>query len=358
LDVNNPLIVGNISRYARHYDIAVDGNWAYLASNVWSTIYEIESSYSPTFGWDIDIGSGPISALGVWQWGAYTMTAGNDEGIYLVHNPMVSTPTGSLYDEIDNALQITAEGDFTYAACKDELVILRHYESGGATFWENTTEAISIQINPPFGDGELTTATFEADDFIQGASSITYYLSADNGIHWEEVENGVPHSFTNRGDELLWKAEITSLTDATPRIYEVRIEYTYNLRPGLAVLEPIKDKFIGSFKATWAAATDDVGVDHYQIQVADSIGFTNILVDKTTSRTSKLVTVGATGTVYVRVRAVDGEGLAGLWSLEQFNIGFSTWIFAGIIGGAALLITGIIAIIILVSKKKKAIPTR
>ncbi|MHA1186777.1 MAG: hypothetical protein ACTSSK_07875 [Candidatus Heimdallarchaeota archaeon] len=358
LDLSNPVLTSNNTRWALHYDICVDGDVAYMASTVWSSLYDVQDPFSPSFLWDIDYGGSPINASGVWQFGPYTLTAGNDDGIYLVYNPMVSAPSSTLYDGVDDAKQITVEGDFTYAACLDEFVILRHYESAGGTFWANTTEAISLQVNPAFGDGELTTATLFADDFIQGGSSIKYFMSADNGVHWEEVENGIALSFVNRGEELLWKAEVTSLTEATPRIYQIEIEYTYNLRPTEPTLTAIDDKFTGMIKATWTASIDDVTIDHYQVQLSDSIGFTNILADKTTNMLSKSFVTGKTGTIYVRVRAVDGEGLMSAWNLEQFNVAFSAGLLFGIIGGAAVIIAVVVIIIVLVVKKKKVIPER
>ncbi|MHA1366386.1 MAG: LVIVD repeat-containing protein [Candidatus Heimdallarchaeota archaeon] len=357
LDINNPILTANVSRYARHYDICVDGDTAYLASLIWSTLYDVQDPFSPGFMWDIQDGSAFVNATGVWQWGPYTMTAGNDDGIFLVHNPMISSPTMTQYDGVDDALQITAEGDFTYAACKDEFVILRHYESGAATFWENTTEAISLPINIAFGDGELTSATLFADDFIQGASSIDYFMSADGGAHWAPVENGIPFEFIDRGTELLWAAQITSLIDASPRISEIAIEYNYNVRPTEPTLTALEDKFTGMFKATWTESTDDVAIDHYQVQLSDSIGFTNILVDKTTNKLSKSFTTGKTGTLYVRVRAVDGEGLASAWNLDQLNVSFSASILWGIIGGVVLIVVVVVTAVILV-KKKKSMPER
>ena len=357
LDMAHPIKISTIARYAEHYDICVDGDIAYLASKVWSTIYDVQDPFSPIFKGDINIGSGPIHAMGVWQFGSYTMTAAGDEGVYLIDNPILTPPTGSQYTGVTDALQVTTEGDFTYVAAKDEFVILRHFESPAATFVPLTTLAQSLTINAPFGDGELTTATLFADDFIQGGSEMNYYMSADGGVHWELVVNGLAHSFVDRGIELQWKAEITSLIDACPRIYEVQIEYNYNLRPTLPTINAIEDKFIGTFKASWAASIDDVSVE-YEVQVGDSIGFSNILADKTTTKTSATFVVGATGTIYVRVRAIDGEGLTSAWSLTQLNVSFSSLYFGLIIGGVVLIVAIVVTILIFVKKRKNKILER
>ncbi len=51
---------------------------------------------------------------------------------------------------------------------------------------------------------------------------IIFFLSADNGSHWEQVTNGVTHTFTNTGTQLKWKAVGRFPAELT------RLEVNYN----------------------------------------------------------------------------------------------------------------------------------
>ena len=66
----------------------------------------------------------------------------------------------------------------------------------------------------------------------------------------------------------------------------------------------------GSISLAWGAATDNVGVDHYEVYRSTSSGFTPSLVNRiaTPSGTSYVDASLAPGTYYYRVKAVDAAG--------------------------------------------------
>jgi hypothetical protein len=61
-----------------------------------------------------------------------------------------------------------------------------------------TAQSLSIDYN----NGTITTATLTA---TVSYGDYTYYLTADGGSHWEQVTNGVAHTFTDTGTDLRWK---------------------------------------------------------------------------------------------------------------------------------------------------------
>jgi hypothetical protein len=63
-----------------------------------------------------------------------------------------------------------------------------------------TAQSLSIDYN----NGTITTATLTATITEGDDTSFSMYLSA-NGSNWEQVANGVAHTFTNTGTGLRWK---------------------------------------------------------------------------------------------------------------------------------------------------------
>ncbi len=62
-----------------------------------------------------------------------------------------------------------------------------------------TAQSTSIDFNT---GGSITSATLTS---IEKSGTSTYFLSANSGTNWEEVNNGSPHTFINIGSELKWK---------------------------------------------------------------------------------------------------------------------------------------------------------
>jgi hypothetical protein len=59
---------------------------------------------------------------------------------------------------------------------------------------------------------QITKATLRASSYLPASTSITYYMSADNGAHWENVTSGTEYTFINPGTQLKWSAKLYSLT--------------------------------------------------------------------------------------------------------------------------------------------------
>jgi hypothetical protein len=89
--------------------------------------------------------------------------------------------------------------------------------------WDNANKWLSFtagQIGQStsidYNNGTITTAKLTA---TLSSGTFTYQLSVDGGSHWETVTNGVSHSFTNTGTNLMWK--ITESGASTGKITQI-----------------------------------------------------------------------------------------------------------------------------------------
>jgi len=72
----------------------------------------------------------------------------------------------------------------------------------------------------------VTRATFNADETKYENDIIKYYLSADNGVNWEEVTLGVEHTFTNNGTTLKFRVVFIGNGSSSTWIENIRINYS------------------------------------------------------------------------------------------------------------------------------------
>ncbi|MFH1073323.1 MAG: hypothetical protein V1743_07890, partial [Nanoarchaeota archaeon] len=60
---------------------------------------------------------------------------------------------------------------------------------------------------------DLQSANLVVEETVPSDTDITYYLSADNGIHWQLYTPGIPADFQYPGRYLKWKAVLTTTND-------------------------------------------------------------------------------------------------------------------------------------------------
>jgi len=231
--------------------------------------------------------------------------------------------------------------------------------SAGSTFIPGAHAAQSKEIDSI--NGVIKSASLYVNQFVPVDTNIVYFMSADGGSHWEAVIPGDLHTFTFTGDDLRWRAVFLGPQYRSAYLYYVEIDYTFNEAPSVPSINSLGGaKFTGIFKLSWSAATDDVEVDHYQLQMSDSSSFSTILKSWNTSQTTQKITNFGKGPLYFRVRAVDNEGVASVWSTtESVNIKLAASILTIIIVGAvALLLIIVVVFVIIISKKKKNVKIR
>jgi len=244
-------------------------------------------------------------------------------------------------------------------ANKTSLVILRHFESPGDTYVAGSYFGESLEVDTVTSE-LIHKATLSAIDFVPVGTGVDYYLSADGGAHWELVTPGVEHIFVNVGSELHWRAELVGPNDRSVHIYEIAIDYFFNLKPTTPhLIDPGNVSTSSSVPITWTVSTDDDGIDHYELQIDTVIGFTTPTTYNVTGAT-RTITGLTNGTYYFRVRAVDVWDLASDWSnVEDIKVEITAlewWVYV-IVGGGLVLIILIIVIVVKV-RKRKTVATR
>lgn len=100
------------------------------------------------------------------------------------------------------------------------------FKSGSSTAtWSNadkwlsfTSGQIGQSLSIDFNNSTITTATLTA---TVSSGSFTYQMTANGGTNWENVTNGVAHTFSNTGTDLRWK--ITENAASTGKITQIVI---------------------------------------------------------------------------------------------------------------------------------------
>lgn len=353
-DIDVEVQVGVQSVEAQFYDIFVDGDVAYASDLDWMLPYNLTDPANPHWTtWTDD------DSYGVWGFGPFALNAAGPHGVGLVDcTDMGATdPTISNYPNATAALQITTYGDFTYIANTSNLIILRHFESFADTYIAGLSTAQSLEVDST--DYIIYNATLTPDDYIPTRTAIDYYMSADGGVHWEAVTPGVLHTFQNLGNDLRFRADFLGPKYISPQLYEITIDYLYNDQPSTPLLnDPGVLIEVSSVDITWNASTDDVGIDHYELQVDSESSFVTPMSTYNITGLTQTVTGLTNGTYYFRVRAVDDYNLTSDWSatvdlqVEIPAINIPWWGYV-IIGGGLVAIILIIVITTLIRRKKK-----
>ncbi|MFW9923986.1 MAG: LVIVD repeat-containing protein [Candidatus Thorarchaeota archaeon] len=336
-------------------DIFVDGEVAFTANIAWTITFDIRDPENIVY---CDSPSATDSQ-GVAGFGQYLFVADRIEGLVMYDASDIYTQIPvSTIPELTGGLQIKTHGDYTYYANRTGLSILRHYESIGDTYVEGISVAESNTIGAI--EGIIHEAVLDANTFIPLGTEIEFQMTADGGTNWETVTPGIAHTFVNPGGDLRWRAFIHNPTYRSAYIYDLSISYSYNLQPTRPVIKDLGEtKLTGVFKVEWNA-TDDVAINHYVLELADSLSFLSPLKTWTTTKTSQMVFGLGNGLHYFRVQAFDDEGLASDWSLiETVDISVSTLVSGLILGGGLLLIITIIIVTsVIIRKKHKKLPIR
>lgn len=360
LDITNlasPFVLDSHTLSSYGEDVCVDGDLAYMADSDWLVPYDVTDPTNIVYIDSCWIDSDYIDSYGVLNFGPYVLNAGGADGIFMVNETDFTAETASHYPYAITAMKITTNGDYTYVANMHNLIILRHFKSGGATFFPGVSIAQSLEIDSMVL-GEIKIATLTPEHFIPPGTHIDYFMSADGGLHWEAITPGVEHEFVNTGDDLRWRADLIGPEDRSAHIYQITIDYEFNEAPTQPALEDLGNKATGIFKVDWSDSTDDVSVDHYVLQMSDTLSFTTIQKEWTSTKSSKTVMIGK-GTFYFRVQAVDNEDFPSSWSIvKQAETKLSTMIIGIIAGGGLVVIILAIVIPLALIRRKKKVPTR
>ncbi|MFX1283053.1 MAG: LVIVD repeat-containing protein [Promethearchaeota archaeon] len=209
--------------------VFVSGDIAYIAAQTEGL--KIVNVSDPTNPFVITSYDTPGVAVDVFVQGDCAFVADGPYGLYVIDISVPSNPTliGS-YDTSGEANSVIVEGDYAYVADKGGgLQIIEVSQNLGQKF-KSFASAQSTLVHDSGSSQLFSTATLNPFDYVPSGTSITYELSPDNGVHWEQVTPGVEHIFSNEGHQLLWRANLTTTDDlTTPVIFDIRIDYDTNL---------------------------------------------------------------------------------------------------------------------------------
>lgn len=237
--------------------------------------------------------------------------------------------------------------------------------------WAYNAEASSLSVyEAPLDTFSITQATLTASDSTPASTSISYYLSADNGTHWEEVVPGTLHSFSNLGTILKWKAVLdTTSPTYTPEISSVNISIRIQLNPiALHAVSVTPDYNKPSF--TW----DDLeGADGYRFQLDilntfDSPNLIDEVIDAIDTNLYEIETALDNGTYYYRMAAIDEDGDTGIFTNTRHVLigttsttttttstnGTGVPLDPMILAIGAISIVGLVVVVVIIQKKKSS----
>lgn len=223
-DYTTPVLTDTHTRMSYHYDVYVDGDYAYLGGGNWMAMYNVTDPYDiqwTNFYTD-------YHSLGVWGFGPYILSADSVDGATLIDACNLNSAVTYNYPDATGALQITTHGDYTYIANTSNLLIMRHFKSAAGNFDVAGSQAQSITIDDTEELIENATLTFSGD--LPPGTNVEFYLTSD-GVHWLSVLPGVKYTFTDIGSDLRWRAVITGPEDYTARIYSLNILYYTEPKP-------------------------------------------------------------------------------------------------------------------------------
>ena len=294
--------------------IYVSGDYAYVADSSYGLkVINITDPYNPEI---VGSCSTVDSAQDVYVSGDYAYIATSTAGITVVN---ITNPTNPEIIDISgtsgNSKRVIVSGNYAYVASYNEGLEILEVRKNMCDQFESNSIAQSIEIYHEEYIS-LTSATLTASSSTPDDTSISYFMSADNGIHWEQVTLGVEHYFSNTGNQLKWRA-VLSTTDSleTPSISSSAISYTSILNnPSLISPDNAYTTDDNTPIFEWSSVG---GTSEYLIQIDTTTGFSSPFINETvpSSSTSYTPISGlGDGIWYWRVAAIDVDGDLGMFS--------------------------------------------
>ncbi|MFA6145923.1 MAG: DUF2341 domain-containing protein, partial [Patescibacteria group bacterium] len=211
----SPSEIGSTLPVSAHYDFFVEGNYVYVADNTAGlSIYNISNPAAPYLVGSYDTMG---NAYDVKVSGGYAYISDWGGGLLILD---VSTPASPIY--IGN--YISKSATYRLFVKRNRIYLATQYHGVEVlNLKTQNSNVVSIGIDTlaaPILKGSLT-----ATDTEPTGTSITYYLSVDNGTTWEAITpDGSEYTFTAYGSDLKWKAVMTTDDSTiTPTISQVVI---------------------------------------------------------------------------------------------------------------------------------------
>ncbi len=309
-DPTAPSIVGTCDTPSYAYGLFVLGDYAYVADGFSGLqIINIADPTDPFIAGAYNL----YWSLGVFADGDYAYVADADPGLQVLN---ITDPTdpfiAGVCDTPSFASDVFVVGDYAYVA--DDTSGLQVVKI------TNLTELAPLAVAqsfPVFDNSAmlLVRATLTSSSTVPSGTAVTYYLSADDGVHWEQVTPASEHTFAYTGHQLKWKAVLTTSDSMkTPTVSSLSITY-HTVMGAPSLLSPGNGTATADNTPmfTWGALS---GAASYLIQLDTVVSFNSLdLINATSGAPSYTpATALSDGVWYWRVVANDSDGELGIFS--------------------------------------------
>jgi len=151
----------------------------------------------------------------------------NKDGIEIINitNPYHPSEIASFTDDYNQTLGCAASSRFIYIADSHDGLQIVQYKEYLFNQYKNNAIAQSLSVDYTYATITNATMIISAENPID--TSLDYYISNDNGKHWDSVINNTFHQFSVNGSDLIWKILLSTTNDLyTPKILNVYISYS------------------------------------------------------------------------------------------------------------------------------------
>lgn len=145
------------------------------------------------------------------------------------------------------------------------------YSQYGGINFQSPRQAQSTKINTT--TESIVKATLNEVITSTSGGTVNYYLSANGGTNWESVTPGVEHTFTNSGNDLRWKANLSTTDPAvTPEVDSLSINYSSQTTP------PDTQKPSGTIVINDGAEVTHTPSVNLKLQAHDNVGVSQMMI--------------------------------------------------------------------------------
>ncbi len=329
-DIHNPVRVSDTiygGSFHGYYGIKAHGNLLAVGGYNNIGLYDVSNPSSPTsitnitarFHFHLYFQSDFLFSMGNHFFDVYNISDPFDP-ILLLDQP---SPVPG-----DDFATFIVDGDYMYIAGGLYGISTYQYRDT-IEYWNYYESYAEIQTNPLFtanGDDLIVAVMLQVDTTIPANTSVVYYVSARNGTYWDEVTPGVKFGFAVRGQQLKWRAELSSSDKlVSPIIRSINVTCTAHITM-IDLTSP------GSYAAlndstpffSWEPGTD---TNQYLLQIDTTLNFNSgSLVNKTVDASEYQLTEPlADGQWYWQVAGIDSQGQIGEFSpARAFTISTGT----------------------------------
>jgi hypothetical protein len=260
-DPTTPTLVGTCDTPGSARGVAVSGDHAFVAD--WTSglqVIDISNPASPTLAGTCDT---PGYASGVTVSGDQTFVADYSSGLQVIDisDPAHPTPMGT-YDTSSDAYCVAVSGDHAFVA--DDASGLEVIQVFQSEVNQDKNVGRSLAVN------SSTDAIYKARLLTAQTNTVTWELSANGGVSWQEIAaDGGWNQLTVPGSNLLWRSTHEwAAPGVNPGVTRVEIDWLYQF-PVIDAITDVGNDQGRQVRIEWTRnANDFVGASPQVVEYA------------------------------------------------------------------------------------------